>query len=182
MLKSGHMRNSYQFGPFSVDASNRRLTRDGTVLQVSPKSVEALLLLIENRDRPMTKDELMERLWPDHIVEESNLTQYIYVLRKALAEDHQERTYILTVSGRGYQFIGEVTQVGGLENGNGSVVPVPSEALQGLSCRWRVKLSPSAQSCGYPRRLAGGGRYRRRLFPWMVERAGFSARSDEAAL
>ena len=74
----------YEFGPFRIDTENRLLTRDGKPIPLKPKVVSTLLLLIENRDRVLEKDELINALWPDSFVEEGNLTQNIYVLRKAL--------------------------------------------------------------------------------------------------
>jgi len=78
---------------------------------LTPKAVETLLVLIEHRDRVVPKDELLKLLWPDSFVEESNLSQNIFLLRKALGDTVQERRYILTVPGRGYQFMGTVQEI-----------------------------------------------------------------------
>lgn len=73
--------------------------------------IETLVVLVENRDRVVSKDDLMKMLWPDSFVEESNLSQNVFVLRKALGDSSQERRYIVNVPGRGYQFTETVSEV-----------------------------------------------------------------------
>ena len=99
---------SYEFDAFSVDAEQCLLFRDGEPVPLAPKVVETLVALVEHRGRVMTKDELMERLWPDTFVEQSNLSQNVFLLRKALGEAE----YIETVPRRGYCFRGEVRRLG----------------------------------------------------------------------
>ncbi|HSS99983.1 MAG TPA: tetratricopeptide repeat protein [Terriglobales bacterium] len=94
-----------------MDTQKRLLTRENLPVSLTPKVIETLIFLVENRDRVVSKDELMKALWPDSFVEESNLSQNIFVLRKALG-DSQEKRYILTVPGRGYQFIETVREPG----------------------------------------------------------------------
>jgi DNA-binding winged helix-turn-helix (wHTH) protein/TolB-like protein len=99
----------YQFGEFSIDAQSRVLKRTGATAPLTPKAFDALLLLVQNAGRIVTKDELMKVVWPDTIVEESNLTQTIFMVRKALGETSDLR-YILTVQGQGYRFLFPVTE------------------------------------------------------------------------
>jgi TolB-like protein/DNA-binding winged helix-turn-helix (wHTH) protein/Flp pilus assembly protein TadD len=99
----------YQFGEFGLDAQNRVLKRAGTTTPLTPKAFDALLLLVQNAGRVVTKDELMKAVWPDSFVEESNLTQTIFMVRRALDET-SDRRYILTVQGRGYRFTAPVTE------------------------------------------------------------------------
>src|SRR4051812_21184628 len=96
----------YEFGTFSVDVSNRLLLRQGgELVMLKPKVFDTLLLLIENQGRVVGKDELLDTLWQDTIVEESNLTQNIYVLRKVLgAGSSGGSRYIETIPKRGYRF------------------------------------------------------------------------------
>jgi DNA-binding winged helix-turn-helix (wHTH) protein/TolB-like protein len=101
----------YEFGPFRLDAVKRLLLRDGEPVALKSKCFETLLVLVEARGRVMEKDELMRRIWPDSIVEESNLTVYISALRRALDESPQDHRYIVTVPGRGYRFVAEVQEV-----------------------------------------------------------------------
>jgi len=102
----------YEFGPFTLDPQRRVLLSGSEPVALTPKAMETLLVLVENRERVVSKDELMKLLWPDSFVEESNLSQNIFLLRKALGDSAQERRYILTVPGRGYQFTGIVREVG----------------------------------------------------------------------
>jgi len=117
-------RHLYQFGPFQLDPRKRQLFRQTELISLTPKVIETLLVLVENRERVVTKDELMKQLWPDSFVEESNLSQNIFTLRKALGDSTQERRYILTVPGRGYQFVAPVEQleVAGPTSGSHSAV------------------------------------------------------------
>ena len=96
----------FEFGPFSIDTLNRQLRRDGEVVPLKAKAVDTLLMLIESRGDVVEKDELMKALWPDSFVEEANLTQNIYTLRKALGETG----YIETIPRRGYRFVAAVTE------------------------------------------------------------------------
>jgi DNA-binding winged helix-turn-helix (wHTH) protein/tetratricopeptide (TPR) repeat protein len=94
----------YEFGPFRVDPDKRLLLRDDRPVPLQPKAFEMLLVLVQNSGSVVLKDDLMKALWPDSFVEESNLTQHIFVLRKSLGETAGENRYIATVPGRGYQF------------------------------------------------------------------------------
>ncbi|MFL6210820.1 MAG: winged helix-turn-helix domain-containing protein [Pyrinomonadaceae bacterium] len=101
----------YQFGPFRIDTVNHVLLRDGETLPLKPKVFDTLLVLVENRERVLDKDELMSRLWPNTVVEESNLTQNIYLLRKVLGEEAQGEAYIQTMPRRGYRFVASVREL-----------------------------------------------------------------------
>src|SRR5450755_1737838 len=103
------MQETYEFGPFRVDLRRRALERDGTPIALSGKAFEILVALLERRGEILDKDTLMKIVWPDTVVEENNLTVNISWLRKALGETPQAAQYILTIPGRGYRFIGELT-------------------------------------------------------------------------
>ncbi|MDQ3743851.1 MAG: tetratricopeptide repeat protein [Acidobacteriota bacterium] len=100
----------YEFGPFRLDASRRRLLRGGEVVPLTPKAFDTLLALVEQSGRVVEKDDLMERVWPGVAVEENNLTQNVSALRKALGERREEPQYIATVPGLGYRFIASVSE------------------------------------------------------------------------
>jgi TolB-like protein/DNA-binding winged helix-turn-helix (wHTH) protein/Tfp pilus assembly protein PilF len=100
---------TYQFGPFRLDSSRKLLLRDAEPVPLSPKVLETLLVLIEHRDRVVTKDELLELVWGRTVVEEGGLARNVSVLRKALGETPDQHTYIVTVPGKGYRFVGEVS-------------------------------------------------------------------------
>lgn len=103
----------YEFGPFRVDSVKRRLLREGQPVPLTPKAFDTLIVLLEHRGQPVEKDELIEAVWPDTAVEENNLTQNIYALRKALGDSPNESRYILTVQGWGYRFVADVIEVTG---------------------------------------------------------------------
>jgi len=100
----------YEFGSFRLDSHKRLLLKGNEPVSLTPKVIETLIVLVENRSRVVSKDELMKTLWPDSFVEESNLSQNIFVLRKALGDSHEKR-FILTVSGKGYQFVASVEEI-----------------------------------------------------------------------
>ena len=98
----------YEFGPFQLDARRRLLLRQDRSVPLTPKALELLLVLIEHSGHVVEKDELMRRLWPDSFVEEGNLAFNVSNLRKALGESPGRRDYIVTIPGRGYQFVAPV--------------------------------------------------------------------------
>lgn len=102
-------RRFYEFGPFRLDAAVPLLLRGRAVVPLGPKAVEILLLLVERRGNPVTKDELLRAIWPETFVEESNLTYNVSVLRKALGEGPGSKVYIETIPKRGYRFVAAVT-------------------------------------------------------------------------
>jgi TolB-like protein/DNA-binding winged helix-turn-helix (wHTH) protein/Flp pilus assembly protein TadD len=120
----------YEFGPYRLDAQKRLLQRDGETIPVTPKALEILVVLVDRCGEVVSKDELMESVWPDSYVEESNLTQNVFLLRKALGESAQDRNYIVTVPGKGYRFVGEVQPI---PNGNGVAQPPPAATLSSVA-------------------------------------------------
>ena len=109
--KSSEIKHLYEFGPFRLDPQRRLLTRGTDPIPLTPKVIETLVALIENRDRVVSKDDLMKMLWPNSFVEESNLSQNVFVLRRALGDSSQEKRYIVNVPGRGYQFTEAVREI-----------------------------------------------------------------------
>jgi len=99
---------SYEFGGFRFDSLRRQL-RDaqGTLLELPARSIDALLLLLERRGEDVSKEQLMKALWPNTIVEENNLNQAIFALRRALGDDANAPRFVMTLPGRGYRFIAE---------------------------------------------------------------------------
>jgi TolB-like protein/DNA-binding winged helix-turn-helix (wHTH) protein/Tfp pilus assembly protein PilF len=98
----------YEFGPYRLEPFTRRLLRDNDPVPLTPKAFDTLLALVERRDRAVDKAELMRLVWPDSFVEESNLSQTIFVLRKTLGDDSNGTRYIETVPRRGYRFAADV--------------------------------------------------------------------------
>jgi TolB-like protein/DNA-binding winged helix-turn-helix (wHTH) protein/Tfp pilus assembly protein PilF len=100
----------YEFGPYRMDPGQRLLWRDKQPVPLQPKAFDTLLVLVQHNETVVLKDDLMKSVWPDTFVEESNLTQHIFVLRKTLGETGEHR-YIVTVPGRGYRFTEKVRLV-----------------------------------------------------------------------
>jgi DNA-binding winged helix-turn-helix (wHTH) protein/tetratricopeptide (TPR) repeat protein len=101
----------YEFDSFRIDPEERVLSQSGTPIPLNPKAFEILVVLVQHSERVVLKDELMKQLWPDSFVEEANLTQNIFMLRKALGESGRSYRYIVTIPGRGYRFATKVTEV-----------------------------------------------------------------------
>jgi DNA-binding winged helix-turn-helix (wHTH) protein/tetratricopeptide (TPR) repeat protein len=104
-------RTSYQFGPFLVDARERRLLRDGQVVPLTPKVFDVLLVLVQNSGRLLTKAEVMKLVWPETVVEEGNIARNISTLRSALGENPRGHQFIETIPWRGYRFVASVKQI-----------------------------------------------------------------------
>ncbi len=111
----------YEFGPFYLEPVKRILLRDGEPVALPPKAFDTLLVLIENVGQVVERNVLMEKLWPDTCVEESNLNVQISFLRKALGEHPNEHRYIVTVPRRGYSFVAEINRI---ENDTGDKLAV----------------------------------------------------------
>ncbi|MDQ3742959.1 MAG: tetratricopeptide repeat protein [Acidobacteriota bacterium] len=100
----------YEFGPFRLNVTEGLLLCDGRPVPLAPKALAILSVLVRKSGCLVEKSELMETVWPDTFVEESNLTQNIFTLRKLLGKDAHGRSYIETVSRRGYRFMAEVRE------------------------------------------------------------------------
>jgi DNA-binding winged helix-turn-helix (wHTH) protein/tetratricopeptide (TPR) repeat protein len=100
----------YDFGPFRLDPPKRLLLREGRPLALTPRVFDMMVVLVENRGRVVEKNELMRLVWAGVVVEEANLTQSVFTLRKLLGDGPHEHRYIATVPRRGYQFVAEVCE------------------------------------------------------------------------
>ena len=104
------MPSSYQFTPYRLNTVTKSLYRNDILVPLPPKVFDVLALLVEHRGEVVSKEQFFQNVWPDSIVEESNLTQSVFVLRKTLAEGNGDHTYIETVPKRGYRFVAEVSE------------------------------------------------------------------------
>ena len=100
----------YLFGAFRIDVTERVLFGERGAVPLTPKVFDTLLLLVENNNHVLGKQELIERIWPDSFVEDNNLAQNISILRKALGQSPGGQDYIQTVPKRGYRFVAEVRE------------------------------------------------------------------------
>jgi len=101
-------RQFYRFGEFCLDATARVLLRGGHAVRLTPKAIETLLVLASHPDQVLTKEELIEAIWKDKVVDEANLMQNIAVARKALGLKPGEAGFIETFPGRGYRMVGPI--------------------------------------------------------------------------
>jgi DNA-binding winged helix-turn-helix (wHTH) protein/pimeloyl-ACP methyl ester carboxylesterase len=111
-MKSRQPKRFYVFGLFRLDIKERVLFGERGVVPLTPKAFDTLFVLVENFGHIISKEELMEKVWPDAFVEENNLAQNISLLRKILAEEGGSRQkFIETVPKRGYRFVADVREV-----------------------------------------------------------------------
>lgn len=106
--KPNDINELYEFGQFSVDKASRTLKRDGELIALAPRVFDTLFLLVTRHGQVLTKREMLDSVWQDAFVEEGNLTQNIYTLRKTLGKQPDGREWIETLPRKGYIFSGEV--------------------------------------------------------------------------
>ena len=121
-------RGAYQFGPFHLDVRERRLSRGGEVIPLRLKVFDTLLVLVQNAGRLVTKQELLDTVWPETTVEENNLNHNVSVLRKALGEKATGQQYIETVPRVGYRFAAPVDAA----STSNSQLPTPNKERQDI--------------------------------------------------
>lgn len=124
------VKHLYEFGPFVLDPRERLLRHGASRMELPPRAFDTLLALVENNGRLLEKDALMRTVWRDTAVEENNLSQVIYLLRKALRDGEDGIRFIETVPKRGYRFVAGVREIGAVdESGESrSAHPASSQA------------------------------------------------------
>ena len=138
----------YEFGNFRCDPREHLLLCGDKPVSLSPKSFEILVALLQSNGRLLTKEELMQQVWPDSFVEEANLTVNISALRRVLGESAGGQQYIETVPRRGYRFVAPVTenrdglnpvasvQTSGVQQGETLLKVAPAPTAPARSRRW----------------------------------------------
>jgi len=124
---------AYLFGPFRFIPARRTLLRDGVPQRIGGRAIDILAVLLEHAGEPVSKRELMERVWPTTVVEDGNLKVNVAALRNALGGFASGSRYIGTVNGRGYCFVGSVQAGAGLEPASSKPIrdnPVHPDTLQ----------------------------------------------------
>src|SRR6266446_2611477 len=125
------MGNVYRFGSYLLDRRKRALSQDGSPIALTPKAFDVLLFLVQNPNRLITKEELFNAVWADSFVEEGNLTQNIFLLRKALAQNSEDSGLILTIPRKGYQFAADVAEQ--LESTDKAAIRTPAFRISAVS-------------------------------------------------
>ena len=128
-----HNSHYYEFGPYRLDVGQRVLTRTGEAVSLTPKATDILTLLVVNAGQLVGKDELLQQVWPDTFVEESNLAQTIFLLRRVLGDERPAPRYIETVVRRGYRFIANVRVIGDGNSSESAPLRDPRDSLAGRS-------------------------------------------------
>jgi TolB-like protein/DNA-binding winged helix-turn-helix (wHTH) protein len=100
---------NFFFDEFEIDSLKRKLYKSGQIVHLKPKTFDLLLTLVEHQGEVLSKRDLFKLVWANQYVEENNLTVHIAALRKALGETKNNTRFIITVPGRGYRFIGELS-------------------------------------------------------------------------
>ncbi len=101
----------YAFGAFRFDSARGLLTRGRIVTPLPERLSQLLVLLIHTNGNVIDKETIASLVWPDTVVSDGNLTQHMYMLRQLLDERANDRSYIVTVRGRGYRFVAPVSVV-----------------------------------------------------------------------
>jgi len=122
----------YEFAEFRLLAAQRRLVAraDGRAIDLTQKAFDALLYLVRRPGELLDKATLLKAIWPNVVVEENNLNQVISTLRRALADGHDGQRFIVTVPGRGYQFVAEVRENDDPAAADRARAPAPPPAAQ----------------------------------------------------
>jgi pimeloyl-ACP methyl ester carboxylesterase/DNA-binding winged helix-turn-helix (wHTH) protein len=128
--------NKVGFGRFLLDPERRELSREGVRVQLGSRAMEILCELASAKGNVVSKDHLLERVWPGLAVEESNIHVHISALRKALDDGASDQGFVVTVPGRGYRLIGLQAESGGLGQKPNDVDANPSQMNQEIKyCR-----------------------------------------------
>ncbi len=137
----------YRFGPFTLDSARRELSRDGAEIAVEPQVFDLLRVLIERRDRVVSRDDLLEAVWNGRIVSEATLGSRINAARTAIGDTGTGQRWIRTLPRKGVRFVGAVrrphrrSRPGSLRKTRRSRA---SRGAPGRACpRWRSCPSPT---------------------------------------
>jgi Tol biopolymer transport system component/DNA-binding winged helix-turn-helix (wHTH) protein len=155
----------YLFGDFQLDTTEGVLRQAGEILPLAPKALQALELLVRNAGRVVSRIEMVEALWPDSYVEESNLTVTISMLRRVLGDTENETIFIETVPKRGYRFVPRVTVSSSARPGRISFSSMQIIRLTSDGHVLDVGISPDARLLAYVPIEAG----RYSLWIWNLE-------------
>ncbi|MDQ2746048.1 MAG: tetratricopeptide repeat protein [Acidobacteriota bacterium] len=153
----------YIFGPFRFNVAERTLRRDDKLIALTPKAFETLCHLVQNNGHLLKKEELMELVWADTIVEESNLNVIVHTLRKALGDNAHESKYIETVAKRGFRFVADVQTESGSDKFETDTIITAEHLSSGTDFPQSAKIIPlvaptsSVRRSNRPKLIWGAG-------------------------
>lgn len=119
----------YLFGEFDLDADKHELTQNGAPVSIEPQVFSLLVYLIENREKVVSKDDIIEAVWDGRFVSDSAVSSRIKSARQAIGDDGQTQKYIKTIHGRGFRFVGEAREASG-DTPPASYAPAPASPLE----------------------------------------------------
>ncbi|HKA19107.1 MAG TPA: alpha/beta fold hydrolase [Blastocatellia bacterium] len=144
----------YEFGPFRLNPAQQLLAEGTKRVPLTPKAFQILLALVESQGQILSKEELLQKVWPDTFVEEATLAQNVFTLRKVLKDDRGTSHYIETVPKRGYRFVARVTEIASKALGpgpEGRHAGTPArQDIRFCSTRDGVRIAWASVGSGYP--------------------------------
>lgn len=141
----------FLFADCVLDPDRRELTRASKTVTIGPQVFDLLLCLIENRDRVVSKDDLLESVWSGRIVSESTLTSHINAVRKAIGDTGGEQHLVRTVPRKGFRFVGEVAEAQSPHHGNAIETPAnPPHSASTLRSKPSIAILPFQNLSGDP--------------------------------
>src|SRR3954468_6258373 len=118
----------FHFCDYVLDASRRELRCGEQSIEVEPQVLDLLIYLLRNKDRIITKDDLIASVWGGRIVSDTTLTSRIYAARRAIGDSGRNQTLIRTIARKGLRFVGDV-RVQGDDEAAPAIEPPPDQAL-----------------------------------------------------
>lgn len=167
-------RSFYEFGDFRLEPAEHVLARSGRPIPLPPKAFDLLVCLVQNHGRLVTKEQIMQAVWPGCFVEEANLTVTISMLRKALGGKESASQHIETIPKKGYRFVAPVQEVEGGATalpGEDAEQRLPDDVPEPLAALIGTAQSPAASeapAASLPRSTKSPGTAGRRLQPRYV--------------
>ncbi|MBM0206430.1 winged helix-turn-helix domain-containing protein [Micromonospora sp. STR1s_5] len=120
----------FEFADYSIDLDRRELTRRGEAIAIGPQVFDLLVYLLQNRERVVSKDDLLNAVWDGRIVSESTLTSHINAVRKAIGDSGGDQRLVRTIARKGFRFVGEVKEAHA-RNRWGALEPDPNYSPEG---------------------------------------------------
>lgn len=133
----------YQFGEYELDTQLYELRRAGVPVTLEPQVFDGLAFLVENHDRMVTKDEMLEKIWGHNYISEAALNSRLMAARKAIGDSGREQRLIRTLRGRGFRFVGDVTTKAGVRPaapaGDADVLTLAGQAVSRTAQRQTIR-------------------------------------------